>query len=198
MRYHRHLAAAVTVALLGVAPLTGVAAQSCSCPNRDSDANGRIAGALGGGLFAGLIAAVLGMKHASEASAQPMVAPIGSMAAGPAPTLTVSTGSLAAPPDSASDSSATAGAPDAAAAQSPASVADARAPHGQRSIGDPAHNVAYMPPMSARDAREEGLIPAKTASLLPSLAMMGAGALILGLLMLREQSRGGRSRRRRR
>jgi hypothetical protein len=198
MRYHRHLAAAVTVALLGVAPLTGVAAQSCSCPNRDSDANGRIAGALGGGLFAGLIAAVLGMKHASEASAQPMVAPMGSMAAGPAPTLTVSTGSLAAPPDSASDSSATAGAPDAAAAPSPASVADARAPHGQRSIGDPAHNVAYMPPMSARDAREEGLIPAKTASLLPALAMMGAGALILGLLMLREQSRGGRSRRRRR
>ncbi|HEY9449636.1 MAG TPA: hypothetical protein VIQ60_07765, partial [Gemmatimonadaceae bacterium] len=65
----------MTVALLGVAPLRGLAAQSCSCPNRDSDANGRIAGALGGGLFAGLIAAVLGMKHASEASAQPMVAP---------------------------------------------------------------------------------------------------------------------------
>jgi hypothetical protein len=195
MRFQRQLAAVLTAALIGVVPLTGVAAQDCSCPNKDSNANGRIAGALGGGLFAGLIAAVLGIKHASEASAQPAMGPAGGLGPGAAPTLTVSTGSLGAIPDSMSDSSAT---PAAAAAPQPASVADARNPSGQRSIGDPAHDVAYMPPMSARDAREEGLVPAKTASLLPALGMMGAGALLFGLLLLREKARGRRIVRRRR
>jgi hypothetical protein len=195
MRYQRHLAAVLMAALIGVVPLSGLAAQDCACPNRDSNANGRIAGALGGGLFAGLIAAVLGIKHASESSAQPMMGPAGALAPGAAPTLTVSTGALGAIPDSLADSGAT---PAAAAAPLPAAVADARNPGGQRSIGDPAHNVAYMPPMSARDAREAGLVPAKTASLLPALAMMGAGALLLGLLLLREKSRGRRVERRRR
>lgn len=196
MRYQRHLAAILTAALIGVVPLSGMAAQDCACPNRDSNANGRIAGALGGGLFAGLIAAVLGIKHASESSTQPVMGPAGALGPGVAPTLTVSTGSLGAVPDSLADSSAIPAA--AAAAPLPATVADERAPRGQRSMGDPVRNVAYMPPMSARDAREEGLVPAKTASLLPAIAMMGAGALILGLLMLRQKSRGGRAARRRR
>lgn len=191
MRYQRHLTAALTAALLVVVPLGGAAAQDCGCQNRDASANGHIAGALGGGLFAGLIAAVLGIKHASEASAQPAMGPAGGLGPGAAPTLSVSTGALGATPDSSADSAAT----PAAAAPLPATVADTRAPSGQRSIGDPAHDMAYMPPMSAHDAREEGLIPAKTASLLPAIAMMGAGALLLGLLLLREKSR-GRSRRR--
>lgn len=191
MRYQRHLTAALTVALLTVVPLGGALAQDCGCQNRDSNANGHIAGALGGGLFAGLIAAVLGIKHASEASAQPAMGPAGGLGPGAAPLVSVSTGALGALPDSADSSAAPA-----AASPLPATVADAREPSGQRSIGDPAHNVAYMPPMSASDAREEGLIPAKTASLLPALGMMGAGALILGLLLLREKSR-GRSRGRR-
>jgi hypothetical protein len=194
MRYQRHLTAALTAALLAGVPFGGVVAQDCGCQNRDSNANGHIAGALGGGLFAGLIAAVLGIKHASEATAQPMMGPAGGLGPGAAPTLSVSTGALGAIPDSYADSAAT----PAAAAPLPATVADARTPSGQRSIGDPAHNVAYMPPMSAHDAREEGLIPAKTASLLPAIAMMGAGALLLGLLLLRERTRGGRVVRRRR
>ncbi len=193
MRYQRHLTAALTAALLAVVPLGGAAAQDCGCQNRDSNANGHIAGALGGGLFAGLIAAVLGIKHASEATAQPMMGPAGGVGPGSAPTVSVSTGALGTLPDSV-DSAAT----PAAAAPLPATVADARTPSGQRSIGDPAHNVAYTPPMSARDAREEGLIPAKTASLLPAIAMMGAGALLLGLLLLRERTRGRRVVRRRR
>lgn len=191
MRYQRHLAAALTAALLAVVPLRSAVAQDCGCPSRDVTANGRIAGALGGGLFAGLIAAVLGLKHASEASAQPVMDPAAGLGPGAAPTVSVSTGALGTIPDSAADD---VGNP-AAASSLPAAVADNRAPSGQRSIGDPAHNVAHMPPMSARDARQEGLIPAKTASLLPAIAMMGAGALILGLLLLREKSR-GRSRRR--
>lgn len=195
MRYQRHLAALLTAALMGVVPLSGMAAQDCACPNRDSNANGRIAGALGGGLFAGLIAAVLGIKHASESTAQPMMGPAGGLGPGAAPTFSVSTGSLGAVPDSAADSAAT---PAAATAPLPAAVADARDPNGQRSIGDPVRNVAYMPPMSAHDARAEGLVPAKTASLLPAIAMMGAGALILGLLLLRQKSRDGRIARRRR
>lgn len=198
MRFQRHLAAALTLALLAVTPLSGTFAQDCGCPNRDSNANGRIAGALGGGLFAGLIAAVLGIKHASEASPQPAMGPAGGLGPGSAPTLSVSTGALgSAIPDSAIDSTASADSAVAAplaASPLPATVADSRTPSGQRSIGDPAHEVAYMPPMSARDAREEGLIPAKTASLLPAIAMMGAGALILGLLLLREKSRGRRRR----
>lgn len=199
MRYHRHLPAVLVATLLGATPLTGVVAQGCSCPNRDSNANGRVAGALGGGLFAGLIAAVLGIKHSSEAAAQPMVGSMASTAAGVAPTVTVSTGSLGLAPDSAvSDSAASAVTPNASAGPVPVAVADRRMPGGQRSIGDPAHAVAYMPPMSAREAQQEGLIPAKTASLLPALAMMGAGALLMGLLLMRERSRGGRGARRRR
>jgi hypothetical protein len=193
MRYPLHIAAALTAVFLGVTPLRGVAAQGCSCPSRDVTDNGRIAGALGGGLFAGLIAAVLGLKHASEAAAQPMVSPMSNMA-GAAPTVSVSTGALGLAPDSAASDSA---APNAAAAPIPAALADQRTPSAQRSIGDPARNVA-MRPMSARDAREEGLVPAKTASLLPAFAMMGAGALVMGLLLMREKSRGERSLRRRR
>ena len=197
MRYNRQLVAASIAVLVGVMPATGAAAQGCSCPNRDSNANGHIAGALGGGLFAGLIAAVLGMKHVSEASAQPMVAPISKMA-GAAPTVSVATGSLGLVPDSASDDLAPADPLAAPAAPAPAALADQRTPSGQRSIGDPAHNVAYMRPLSASEAREEGLIPANTASPLPALAMMGVGALVMGLLLMREKSRGGRGLRRKR
>ncbi len=197
MRYQRHLAAVLTAALLASVPLGSVAAQSCACQNRDATANGRIAGALGGGLFAGLIAAVLGIKHVSETSVQPAMGPAGMTDPGAAPTLAVSTGALGPAADSSSDSVAAPVDP-AASSPVPALLADSRTPSAQRSIGDPAHNVAYMPPMSAHDAREEGLIPAKTASLLPALAMMGTGALLLGLLLLREKSRGRSSGARRR
>jgi hypothetical protein len=193
MRYHRHLAAVLTATLLASVPLGGAAAQSCACQNRDATANGRIAGALGGGLFAGLIAAVLGIKHVAETPVQPAMGPGGAAAPGAAPTLAVSTGALGPLADSSSDTTSSV-----AGATVPTSLADSRTPSGQRSVGDPAHRAAYMPPMSARDAREEGLVPAKTASLLPAFAMMGTGALLLGLLLLREKSRGRRGTRRRR
>lgn len=193
MLYHRHLAAVLTVALLSSVPLGGVAAQSCACQNKDVAGNGRIAGALGGGLFAGLLAAVLGIKHVAESPAQPGMGPAGAVAPGAAPTLAVSTGALGPLQDSSADS--TSGV---AGTTVPTSLADARTPSGQRSIGDPAHKAAYMPSMSASDAREEGLVPAKTASLLPAFAMMGTGALLLGLLLLREKSRGRSGTRRRR
>src|SRR5690606_34818409 len=105
MRYQRHLAAALTAALLAVVPLGGAVAQDCGCPNPDVSANGRIAGALGGGLFAGLIAAVLGIKHVSEASAQPVMGPAGGLGPGAAPMVSVSTGALSTAPDSADDAS---------------------------------------------------------------------------------------------
>lgn len=206
MRYTRHLTATVTAMLLCATPAMGAAAQGCSCQNRDSNANGRIAGALGGGLFAGLIAAVLGVKHVAEAAPQPTVGAMGSAAPGIAPTIAVSTGTLA-PPDSSSGGStamperaASLAMAPAPAAADPASGAagSARAPTGARDMRGPARTMGRMPPMSASEARQAGLIPPKTASLLPAFAMIGAGSLLLGLLLLRERARGGRGVRRRR
>ncbi|HEY9516642.1 MAG TPA: hypothetical protein VIQ74_13280 [Gemmatimonadaceae bacterium] len=166
--------------LLGITPTMGVAAQGCSCQFNESNTNGRIAGAFGGGLFAGLIAAVLHVKHASELAAQPMVGPMATTAAGAAPTVAVSTGALSMDP--VSDPRATGAAP----------AGD------EGKVGDPARTVALMPAMSTREAQREGLIPPKTASFLPAFAMIGAGALLFGLLLLREKSRSAAGVRRRR
>jgi hypothetical protein len=180
MLYHRHLAATAFVMLLGITPTTGVAAQECSCQFNESNANGRIAGAFGGGLFAGLIAAVLHVKHGSELAAQPMVGPMATTAAGAAPMVAVSTGDLS--PDQGADP-----------AESIATPAG-----DESTVGDPARTVALMPAMSTSEARREGLIPPRTASFLPALAMIGAGSLLFGLLLLRERSRSAAGVRRRR
>lgn len=164
----------VAAPLLALALVAGgavrVSAQVCECKFPESNANGHIAGALGGGLFGGLLAAVLHLKHQREATLQPRVDPMASDG-GIAPLVTASANGAVVPP-----------------------LADSAA--GRPAPGHRA-DVPATPeraPLITRDqAQRDGLIPPKTASLLPAFAMIGAGALLIGLFLLRE--RRGRRRR---
>jgi hypothetical protein len=168
----RRLVAAPLLALALVAGgAARVSAQVCECKFPVSNGNGHIAGALGGGLFGGLLAAVLHFKHQHEATLQPRMDPMasdGSMA----PLVTAgANGALAAP------------------------IADSVPVHGP--IPRRGTQLAAAParaPLLTRDqAQRDGLIPPRTASFLPAFAMIGAGALLIGLFLLRE--RRGRRRR---
>jgi LPXTG-motif cell wall-anchored protein len=48
--------------------------------------------------------------------------------------------------------------------------------------------------LTADEAKEEGLVPPKTATMMPAYAMIGLGSLLLGLFLLRQRA----SQRRRR
>lgn len=162
----RRLVAAPLLALaLVAAGAPRLAAQVCECKFPVSNGNGHIAGALGGGLFGGLLAAVLHLKHQQEASLQPRVDPMSSDG-DVAPLVTASAnGALAAP------------------------IADST-PAGHSAPGRPVQLAAapQRAPLLTRDqAQQEGLVPPRTASLLPAFAMIGAGALLVGLFLLRER-----------
>lgn len=162
----RRLVAAPLLAFILLAGgATRLSAQVCECKFPVSNGNGHIAGALGGGLFGGLLAAVLHLKHQREASLQPKMDPMASDA-NLAPLVTASANGALAP----------------ALADS---VASRHAAPGRPT------QMAATPeraPLLTRDqARRDGLIPPKTASLLPAFAMIGVGALLLGLFLLRER-----------
>jgi len=141
----------------------GAEAQVCECKFPTSNENGHIAGSFGGGLFAGLVAAVLHIKHQREATLTPSVDPLSSM---PSLTPIVVMASAGALVDDA--------------------PAPAAAPAPARRTPRPAASRA--PRMSAAEAQREGLVPPKTATLMPAFAMIGVGALLLGLFLLRERS----------
>lgn len=159
----------VTAPLLALALLAGgatrLSAQVCECKFPVSNGNGHIAGALGGGLFGGLLAAVLHLKHQSEASLQPRMDPMGSDANLTPLVTATANGALGAPlADSVAARHAAPGRPTQVAA------APERAPL-----------------LTREQAEHDGLIPPKTASFLPAFAMIGVGALLLGLFLLRER-----------
>lgn len=164
----RFAAIAATLLLLGTTLARSAAAQACECQFPESNENGKVAGALGGGMFAGLLAAVLHVKHQREASGQPGVGPVG-----PGASL------AAAPPVS-----------PAVVAAIPAAPNDDRRDPVRRSgeLNGPVAPARPEPVLSSSDARREGLVPPKTATLYPALAMIGAGSLLLGLFLLRERS----------
>jgi hypothetical protein len=136
----------------------------CTAPGAESS---RIANAIGGGLFAGLIAAVIPYHHATALAAAPAGAAAGDSAA---PSALVEH----------ADSS------DVAPEGSPARRA---APAGA-GIGDPAMRVAAAPQAATapKETVSEGMIAPRTATMLPALAMIGVGLLLTGILFLRTRS----------
>lgn len=174
----RKIAAACIVALLLGGPLASrVWAQSCECQFPQSNENGHVAGVFGGGLFAGLVAAVLHIKHSREVSLTPRVDPFTSAPVPYDPLVTASAaGAIANSPAGAAGRGAPAAMVPAAASRRPRSGAEGRGPR-----------------LSADEAKQEGLVPPKTATLMPAFAMIGLGSLLLGLFLVRQRS----SRRRR-
>ncbi len=159
-------------------------AQVCECKFPDSNENGQVAGAFGGGLFAGLVAAVLHFKHTKEASLDPSVIPFSADPVGIAPVVETSMGALAN-----TDSS--------AGPQHAAPAGDRAVPAGA-GAASPAHARRYAagraPQLTSDEAMQEGLVPPKTATMMPAYAMIGLGSLLLGLFLLRQRA----SQRRRR
>lgn|SRR5574340_1178402 len=156
------LVGAVGVALvMGIVSVSPVTAQQeCQCA---SNASGRIGGVLGGGLFAGLVAAVLHFAHASAPALAPSVVPM--RPPDPVEPLVVASAPGALAPEQAQ----------------PGPATPAAAPAPSRTLA--------RRPISPREAREEGLVPPKTATIVPALAMIGVGSLLLGLFLLRERKR---------
>jgi hypothetical protein len=181
----RKSVAAATLALLMSSTLAANArAQVCECKFPASNENGQVAGAFGGGLFAGLVAAVLHFKHSKEAALDPSVVPFGADPVGVAPVVETSTGALAN-----TDSS--------AGPQQAAPSGDRSQPVGAGGAS-PSHPRRYAagraPRLSSDEAVQEGLVPPKTATMMPAYARIGLGSLLLGLFLLRQRS----SQRRRR
>ncbi|HSC32248.1 MAG TPA: LPXTG cell wall anchor domain-containing protein [Gemmatimonadaceae bacterium] len=170
----RKTVAAASLALIVSSTLAVTArAQVCECKFPASNENGSVAGAFGGGLFAGLVAAVLHIKHTHEASLQPRVDPFTADPVGVAPVVATATGEVAN-----SDSTApAAGGPEARPAGSgPAS------PHMRR------YAAGRPPRLTADEAMQEGLVPPKTATMMPAYALIGLGSLLLGLFLVRQRT----------
>ena len=165
---------AVAVAALTVSAAPLLAQDECQCTAPGAESS-RIANAIGGGLFAGLIAAVIPFHHAGALAAAPNA---GGTAAPNA--LTVMTDSTdIAPGDStkprrvgeyASAAPPAAGGPRAGSALTRTSNGEAGTP---------------LPAITADEAVAEGMIAPKTATMLPALGMIGVGAMLMGIFFLR-------------
>lgn len=182
MQLKKSVAAASLALLMSSTLVANARAQVCECKFPDSNANGQVAGAFGGGLFAGLVAAVLHLKHSKEAALDPRVIPFTADPAGVAPVVETSAGALA----------------DSSAGPAGARPADDRVLPAGAGAASPSHARRYAagrpPNLTADEAMQEGLVPPKTATMMPAYAMIGLGSLLLGLFMLRQRT----SRRRRR
>lgn len=173
----RRLAGVVAaVVLTAILSPSRAVAQDCDCVARG---NARIAGALGGGLFAGLLAAVLQLgPHGapSAAAGDPAVVPVAPDPGAPPVVAAPSPGVVALPAKRVKDPSA----------------APHSGPSAQRLARPSSAAAAPMPALTPRDARREGLVPPRTATFLPAIAMIGVGALLLGLFLVRERAGRGR------
>lgn len=182
MRLRKSVAAASLALIVSTALASNARAQVCECKFPDSNDNGQVAGAFGGGLFAGLVAAVLHIKHTKEASLDPSVVPFSADPVGVAPIVETSSGALA----------------DTTASPLGAAPAGNRGQPAGAGAASPAHPRRYaagrVPRLTADEATQEGLVPPKTATMMPAYAMIGLGSLLLGLFLLRQ--RAGQRRRR--
>ena len=165
-----HAAAALTLLVLPAATLSAQNECQCSAPGGEDS---RIANAIGGGLFAGLIAAVIPFHHATAlASAAPGV--------GAPEALTTMTDSTDIAPGDSSRPRQLASAIAPSIADGPRS--DGGAPNSRTSNGE---SASPLPSITSGDAADAGLIAPKTATLLPALGMIGVGAMLLGIFFLR-------------
>ena len=161
----------VAVAALTVPAGTLRAQDECQC-NTPGGESSRIANAIGGGLFAGLIAAVLPLRHAGAIAAAPPAAG----AAAPSALTLMSDSTDIAPGDSTK--------PRAAVTYAASSPRDPRggAPLARASASEAA---APLPGITTAEAEAEGMIAPKTATILPALGMIGVGAMLLGIFFIR-------------
>lgn len=166
-----HVVLAVAILLV---PATNLYAQDecqCSAPGAESS---RIANAIGGGLFAGLIAAVIPFHHAGALAAAAPAAGVGAPFA-----LTVMSDSTDIAPG---DSTRPRRVGNYAAAPSRAGDPGIGPPLARTSNGEAA---TPLPSITADQAAADGMIAPTTATLLPALAMIGIGSIIMGILFLR-------------
>lgn len=170
-----HVAAAVSILMVSAATLYAQDECQCTAPGGESS---RIANAIGGGLFAGLIAAVIPFHHAAALASAPAAG-----AGAPSALTYMSDSSDIAPDGSARPRALASAAGDPHADGSPRpSLAAGGAPITRTSNGESATPLPSMTPGEAADA---GLIAPKTATLLPALGMIGVGAMLLGIFFLR-------------
>lgn len=159
-----HVAAAAAMLTVSVPSLKAQDQCQCSAPGAESS---RIASAIGGGLFAGLLAAVIPF-HGAIAAAPPG-------AGGPSALTVMSDSTDIAPGDSAR----------------PRELASAVAPSGAPNAGPNVTRTSNgeaaspLPSITPDEAAAEGMIAPKTATLLPALTMIGIGAMIAGIFFIR-------------
>ena len=164
---------ATTVGLL-LAPAPQLYAQEqCQCSAAGGE-DSRIANAIGGGLFAGLIAAVIPFRHATALASTPPTA-------GASALTTMSDSTDIAPADSAAPRRVASGAipPN---GSGPGSAARGARPLARMSGGEAG---PALPSMTPSEAEADGMIAPKTATILPALAMLGIGAMLIGIIVLR-------------
>jgi hypothetical protein len=176
----RFVARSTALAAVAVAGLTVSAAKlyaqdgcQCSAPGAESS---RIASAIGGGLFAGLIAAVIPFHHASALAAAPPAAGAGAPNA-----LTMMSDSTDVAPGDSSKPKALA----TYAAAPPRGNGSPRAGSPLAARTSAGEDAAPLPALTTEEAVAEGMIAPKTATLLPALAMIGIGAMLMGIFFLR-------------
>lgn len=166
---------AVAVALLAASASSLKAQDECQCTAPGAESS-RIASAIGGGLFAGLLAAVIPFHGAIAA------APPGADAPEALTTMTDSTD--IAPGDSArSRELALAMAPNGVGASPSAGAPVGERPNVTRTSNGEA--ASPLPSITADEAAADGMIAPRTATLLPALTMIGIGTLIAGIFFLR-------------
>lgn len=164
------VAAAVSFLVLPAATLSAQSECQCSAPGGEDS---RIANAIGGGLFAGLIAAVIPFHHATAlASAAP--------GAGAPEALTMMSDSTDIAPDGSARPRTLASAADPGIPVDP--NANGGVPITRTSNGEAANP---LPSITAGEAADAGLVAPKTATILPALGMIGVGAMLLGIFFLR-------------
>jgi hypothetical protein len=170
LRYTLYLAVAATILLVPASKLYAQDQCQCAAPGGEDS---RIATAIGGGLFAGLIAAVIPFHHAGALAS----APPGAGAPTELTTMTDSTD--IAPNDS------TRPRQFASIAAGPTGAAGARrggAPLSRTSNGE---SVTPLPSITPAEAEADGMIAPRTATILPALTMLGIGAMLLGIFFIR-------------
>src|SRR5665647_117377 len=166
-----HVVAAAAILMVPAPKLYAQNECQCTAPGGEDS---RIANAIGGGLFAGLIAAVIPFHHAGALAA---AAP---GAGAPSALTTMSDSTDIAPGDSSRprELASLAAAP-AGAGTPPASGG---APISRTSNGE---SASRLPSITPREATADGLIAPKTATMIPALGMIGVGAMLLGIFFLR-------------
>jgi hypothetical protein len=165
-----HIAVAAAALTVSVTKLHAQDECQCTAPGAESS---RIANAIGGGLFAGLIAAVIPFHHAAAlASAAPGLG-------APAALTMMSDSTDIAPTDSTRPRRVGTYAASPSSAGVPPSGG---APLSRTSNGE---SASPLPAITADEAIADGMIAPKTATMLPALAMIGIGAMLMGIFFLR-------------